>query len=91
MEEPRTDSTRHRARLVDPQGVTIGDRVFLDETEFTRVPSGSYVLKVFEMREGSREWDPGRVDPFRPPAHYFIQRNVPVERGLTGQVFVEWE
>jgi len=91
VEEPRTDSTRHRARLVDPQGVTIRDRVFLDETEFTNVPSGSYLLKVFELREGSREWDPGRVDPFRPPAHYFIQRNVPVERGLTGQVFVEWE
>ena len=91
VEAPRTDTTRHRARLLDEQGVVIGDRVFNSETEFTRVPAGRYLLKVFELREGSREWDPGRVDPFRPPAHYFIQRNVPVERGLTGQVFVEWE
>lgn len=91
VEAPRTDSTRHRARLLDQQGEVIGDRVFYSETEFTRVPAGRYLLKVFELREGSREWDPGRVDPFRPPAHYFIQRNVPVERGLTGQVFVEWE
>jgi len=91
VEEPRTDSTRHRARLVDQQGLTIRDQIFLDETEFSMLPSGSYTLKVFELREGLREWDPGRVDPFRPPAHYFIQRNVPVERGLTGQVFVEWE
>jgi hypothetical protein len=91
VESPRTDTTRHRARLVNQQSETIRDRVFQGDTEFTRVPSGRYLLIVHELREGTREWDPGRVDPFRAPAHYFIQRNVPVERGLTGQVFVEWE
>ncbi len=91
VESPRTDTTRHRARLIDQQGETIRDRVFQGETEFARVPAGRYLLIVHEMRDGTREWDPGRVDPFRPPGHYFIQRNVPVERGLTGQVFVEWE
>ncbi len=91
VESPRTDTTQYRSRLIDQQGETIRDRVFQGETEFTGVPSGRYVLIVYELREGTREWDPGRVDPFRAPAHYFIQRNVPVERGLTGQVYVEWE
>ncbi len=90
IEQPRTDTTMHRLQLMDEQGVTVRDVTFPREMELTGIPAGRYTLKVFELREGLRDWDPGQVDPFRPPANYFIQRNVPVERAMTGQVYVEW-
>ena len=90
VEHPRTDTTMHRLQLKDEQGVIVRSETFQSELELTGLPSGSYTLRVFEIRDGYRDWDPGQVDPYRSPAHYFIQRNVPVERGLTGQVYVEW-
>ncbi|MFO8029375.1 MAG: Ig-like domain-containing protein [Cyclonatronaceae bacterium] len=90
IEEPRTDSTEHRLQLLDEQADVIRQEIFLSEMELQGIPAGRYTLKVYELREGFREWDPGRVDPFRPPAPFFIQRNVPVERNMTGQVSVEW-
>jgi len=90
VEQPRTDTTMHRLRLKNEQGVIVRNETFQSELELTGLPSGSYTLRVHEIRDGYRDWDPGQVDPYRPPAHFFIQRNVPVERGLTGQVYVEW-
>lgn len=90
IEAPRTDSTEHRLQLLDAQADVIRQEIFLSETELQGIPAGGYTLKVYELREGRREWDPGRVDPFRPPARFFIQRNVPVERNMTGQVVVDW-
>ncbi|MEX0681130.1 MAG: Ig-like domain-containing protein [Balneolales bacterium] len=91
VEEPRTDTTRHRLELVNEQGYTLRSESFLYETALTEIPPGSYVLRVYELRdETARRWDPGAVEPYRPPDRYFIQQEIPVERGLTGQVYVQW-
>lgn len=91
VEQPRADTTMHRLQLTDEQGVIIHDEQFQTEANLAGLPAGRYTLRVYEIREGYREWDSGQVDPYRSPAHYFIQRNVPVERGLTGQIYVEWQ
>lgn len=91
VEEPDTDTTRHRVQLVNEQDRVIRSEIFLNEIELSGIPSGSYLVRIFELREGFTEWDPGSVDPFRPPARYYIQRNVPVQRGLTGQISVLWQ
>ncbi len=91
IEEPATDSTEHRLELVTEQGVVKRTETFLDEIELSELPAGRYVLTVYELRNDTQRWDPGKVDPFRPPARYFIQRDVPVEQGMTGQVYVEWK
>ena len=90
VEDPDTDTTRHRVQLVNEQDRVIRSETFLNEIEMNGVPPGNYLVRVFELREGLNEWDPGSVDPFRPPARFYIQRNVPVQRGLTGQISVIW-
>lgn len=85
-----TDTISYRVQVINDQGHTVRDEMMTDEVAFEQLPSGNYVLKVFEIREDTRNWDPGRVDPFRRPKRYFIQKDVPVERGMTGQVYVEF-
>ncbi len=91
VEEPETDTTRHQLELVNEQGELVRSESFLDEIELSGIPAGDYVLRVFELREGTRSWDRGSVDPFRAPARYFVQEEVPVQPGMTGQLYVEWE
>lgn len=91
LDEPDTDSTRHRVELINKQDRVIRSETFLHEIELEGIPPGSYLVRVFELRDGWNEWDPGSVEPFRPPARFFIQQNVPVQRGLTGQISVIWQ
>lgn len=91
IEEPATDTTSHRLELVNEQGVIERTDTFSEEIELTGIPSGSYRLRVYEEREEFQGWDYGSVDPFRQPARYFIQQDIPVEPSLTGQVYVEWQ
>ncbi len=88
--EIEKDTLTYRVRIIDERGHVVRDEEMTGEREFEKLPPGNYVVKVFEIRDDSRNWDPGRVDPFRKPALYFIQEDVPVERGLTGQVYVEF-
>jgi len=90
IEEQISDTTEYQLTLVNEQGEAIRSETFTDDIELSGLPPGAYVLRVFEIREGARRWDSGRVDPFRAPARFFIQKDIPVERGLTGQVYVEW-
>lgn len=86
-----TDQKRYRYELITRDGEEIRSGSFRRETLLDGIPPGTYLLRVYEVGESRRYWDPGRVDPFRPPGRYFIRRNVPVERGLTSQVTVEWQ
>ncbi len=91
IEEPVSDTTRYHLTLEDEMGVTERSETFTgDQFDVLRLPTGNYRLRVFEIRNDSQKWDPGSVDPYRPPARFFIQQDIPVERGLTGQVYVNW-
>ncbi|MDG5767174.1 Ig-like domain-containing protein [Balneolales bacterium ANBcel1] len=90
FDDPPADTARFRLSLTDEQGFEAADTIFTDTVELTDLPPGSYILQAYEIREGHRRWDAGQVDPFRPPARFFIQKDVPVEQGMTGQVYISW-
>lgn len=90
-ENPAPDSLQFQCKLIHPNGNILHKTRFTEEIELKNIPAGKYLLKVYEYRDGKEGWDPGKVKPFRPPALYFIQKEVPVEPGMAGTVFVEWQ
>ncbi|MDI6400918.1 Ig-like domain-containing protein [Balneolaceae bacterium ANBcel3] len=90
VEEDKTTAEMY-AELINEHGELIHSSRFTNEIEFDRVQTGTWLLRAYEIREGVEGWDPGRVAPFRPPARFFIQDGIMVERGMAGSVYLEWE
>lgn len=80
----------HRLLLRDEQGEQVRAVTFDTQVELTGIMPGAYTLQVYELRPGRTQRDVGSVDPFRPPARFFLQHNIPVERGFASQIEVQW-
>lgn len=100
---PSSDTARHRLHLYDGQGDLQAVQTFGLETMIEQLPPrDDYRLVVYEIGEadgdaapgggrqaaGRLQWDPGRVDPYRPPKNYYAQAGIPVQAGLTGELQV---
>lgn len=66
------------------------DTVFTGEAEIGSLPALDYTVTAFQDRNGNGEWDFGRVSPFEEPEPYFIQPEVPVEEGMTGDLTISF-
>ncbi|NGP88886.1 Ig-like domain-containing protein [Fodinibius halophilus] len=64
------------------------DTVFSDSVEVKRLPPLTYTVIAYQDLNGNKSWDFGRVDPFKAPEPYFIQRDVPVEKAMTGELMI---
>lgn len=66
------------------------DTVFTGEAEIGSLPALNYTVIAYRDQNGNGQWDFGQVSPFRAPEPYFIQREVPVEEGMTGDLTISF-
>lgn len=67
----------------------ITDTTFTGEIEIENLPPLTYQSIIFADLNGNGKWDPGQVEPYEAPEPYFIQNQIPVKGGFTGEVRVE--
>lgn len=88
VEEPSSEEATHVYSLINNQGDRVERGSFHDELILEELPPGQYTVQVFEDKNGDGRWFAGTVDPYEEPEPYFVESDVAVESGLTGQVFI---
>ena len=86
------DSTRSNIRLSlenEESGIK-RDTVFTEQIEIDNLPPLSYKLTVYHDENTNGHWDYGQVDRFKKPEPYYIRKQVPVEKGLTGDLTIKF-
>lgn len=66
------------------------DTVFSGEVLIESLPALNYEVIAFRDRNGNGEWDFGQVSPYMEPEPYFVQPNVPVKEGMTGDLTISF-
>lgn len=84
------DSTAQnlRLRIENKESGLTRDTSFVGQIEVDNLPPQNYKVTVYQDKNGNNEWDFGQVSPFVKPEPYFIQKRVPVKKGLTGDLLV---
>ncbi|MGM0546579.1 MAG: Ig-like domain-containing protein [Bacteroidota bacterium] len=66
------------------------DTLFEKQVEIENLPPLDFKVTIYHDQNENGQWDFGRVDSFVKPEPYFIQKKVPVEKDLTGDLTVEF-
>ncbi len=66
------------------------DTLFTDQVEIDNLPPLTYRLTVYHDSNDNGQWDYGKIDPYMKPESYYIRKQVPVEKGLTGDLTIEF-
>ena len=84
------DSTTQNIRLqvINEESGVRRDTTFSGQVEITQLPPLQYKVIAFKDENQNEIWDFGQVSPYTKPESYFIQRQVPVEKGLTGDLTI---
>jgi len=84
------DSTTQNVRLqvINEESGVRRDTTFSGQVEITQLPPLQYKVIAFKDENQNEIWDFGQVSPYTKPEPYFIQRQVPVEKGLTGDLTI---
>lgn len=87
------DSTLKNIRLqvVNEESGVVRDTVFSNQIEIANLPPLSYQVTAYHDSLDNGQWDYGQVDPYIKPEPYFIQTEVPVSRGMTGELTIVFE
>ncbi len=91
VEEPSSEDAVHYYELFDEENRRVHRGNFHDTVLLEDLPPGNYRVIVFEDKNQDERWNPGSVEPFEPPEPFFVQAEIPVERGFTGQVYIEFD
>ncbi len=87
------DSTAKNIRLQienEESGIT-RDTTFAGQILIENLPPLNYTVRVFQDQNSNNSWDYGRVEPFVKPEPYFIRSRVPVKKGFTGDLTIEFK
>jgi len=79
-----------RLRIENEESGFERDTLFTDQVEIDNLPPLSYKLTVYHDRNTNGRWDYGQIDPYVQPEPYYIRKQVPVEKGLTGDLTIEF-
>ena len=79
-----------RLRIENEESGFERDTLFTDQIEIDNLPPLSYKLTVYHDENTNGRWDYGQVDPYVKPESYYIRKQVPVEKGLTGDLTIEF-
>ncbi|WP_445666034.1 Ig-like domain-containing protein [Fodinibius sp. AD559] len=79
-----------RLRIENEESGFERDTLFTDQVKINNLPSLNYKLTVYHDQNTNGRWDYGQVDPFIKPEPYYIRNQVPVEKGLTGDLTIEF-
>ena len=86
------DSTLNnvRLRIENEESGFEKDTLFTDQVEIDNLPPLSYKLTVYHDDNNNDRWDYGQIDPYVKPEPFYIRKQVPVEKGLTGDLTIEF-
>jgi hypothetical protein len=86
------DSTLKNVRLTieNEESGFKKDTLFTDQVEIDNLPPLTYRLTVYHDSNDNGQWDYGKIDPYMKPESYYIRKQVPVEKGLTGDLTIEF-
>ncbi|HLR32359.1 MAG TPA: hypothetical protein VK074_07715, partial [Fodinibius sp.] len=79
-----------RLQISNEESEIMRDTVFTGEIVIGSLPLLNYTVTAFQDRNGNGEWDYGQVSPFVEPEPYFIQPDVPVKEGMTGDLTISF-
>ncbi|NIT58570.1 MAG: hypothetical protein GWN00_20765, partial [Aliifodinibius sp.] len=79
-----------RLRIENEESGFERDTLFSDQVEIGNLPPLSYKLTLYHDRNTNGRWDYGQIDPYVQPEPYYIRKQVPVEKGLTGDLTIEF-
>jgi hypothetical protein len=79
-----------RLRIENEESGFERDTLFTDQVEIDNLPPLSYKVTVYHDRNTNSRWDYGQIDPYVQPEPYYIRKQVPVEKGLTGDLTIEF-
>lgn len=77
-------------RLENEESGFVKDTLFAGQVEIDKLPPLNYKLTVYHDKNTNGRWDYGKTDPYVKPEPYYIQKRVPVEQGLTGDLTIEF-
>ncbi|PAU93937.1 hypothetical protein CK503_09710 [Aliifodinibius salipaludis] len=79
-----------RLRIENEESGFERDTLFTDQIEIDNLPPLSYKIMVYHDENTNGRWDYGQVEPYVKPEPYYIRKQVPVEKGLTGDLTIEF-
>lgn len=79
-----------RLRLENEESGFERDTLFTGQVEIDNLPPISYKLTVYHDQNTNGQWDYGEVNPYEKPEPYYIRKQVPVEKGLTADLSIEF-
>lgn len=79
-----------RLRIENEEADFSQDTLFNEQIEIENLPPLEYRITIYQDQNNNGRWDFGQVDSFVKPEPYFIQKSVPVEQDLTGDLTVEF-
>ncbi|MDZ7681117.1 MAG: hypothetical protein U5J63_05225 [Fodinibius sp.] len=77
-----------RLRVINEESGIRRDTTFSGQVKIDQLPPLKYKVIAFKDENQNQIWDFGQVSPYSKPEPYFIQRNVPVKRDLTGDLTI---
>ncbi|MDX1638534.1 MAG: Ig-like domain-containing protein [Balneolaceae bacterium] len=86
-----TDKRSYHLRLTSSERGSMFDTTFSRSVTINDLPPLDYKAIIFGDLNDNGRWDQGQVDPFKRPEPYFLQRKIPVKKGFTSEVTVEFE
>jgi uncharacterized protein (DUF2141 family) len=87
------DSTMENVylRIANEESEIVRDTMFSEQIEITNLPPLRYKIIAYHDQNTNGSWNYGTVSPFTKPEPYFIQKQVPVERELTGDLTISFQ
>jgi len=77
-----------RLRVENEESDIVRDTLFNGEVEISKLPPLKYKVIAYQDQNSNGSWDFGQISPFVKPEPYFIQTQVPVKQGLTGDLTI---
>lgn len=84
-------SRETRLLLSNEEGKVIADTSFTHSVEIQNLAPVPHQLILYQDLNENGTWDAGTVTPYRKPEPYYIRNDVPVQRGFTSDLTVEFE
>lgn len=84
-------SQETRLLLKDKAGKTVADTTFSNQIELNGLAPVEHQLRLYQDLNGNGIWEAGQIDPYIKPEPYFIRNNIPVQKGFTSDLTVEFE
>lgn len=78
-------------QVINEESDIVRDTVFTRSVEIASLPPLAYKVRAYIDQNANGKWDSGEIMPYKRPEPYFIQVNVPVKSGFTGDLTIAFQ